>query len=124
LLGSSGEALWPRGRPCCAAELGVATLLGDRSRSGKRGTGESMRAKSAAPRSGVSLLAELLPTRGVMLKALTVVGMGGGRRWAPWNQGEAMISSKLSRECGSVRRMLWIRSLACSDTFTVSGKLY
>ena len=48
-------------------------------------------------------------------------GGGGGKRWeaeaglrgtrcAPWNQGEARISSRLGRERGSVRRMQLMRS--------------
>mmetsp|Transcript_54959 Transcript_54959/g.117958 ORF Transcript_54959/g.117958 Transcript_54959/m.117958 type:complete len:267 (+) Transcript_54959:1332-2132(+) len=102
-----------------------AWLPGVRSRNGKRGTGESMRAKSATPRSGVSLLAELLPlaTRGETAKALTVGGTGGGKRELA-NHEEARISSKLGRDLGSVRRMLATRSLDWSETRTVSGKLY
>mmetsp|Transcript_50956 Transcript_50956/g.91770 ORF Transcript_50956/g.91770 Transcript_50956/m.91770 type:complete len:85 (+) Transcript_50956:1921-2175(+) len=84
-----------------------------------------MRAKSAAPRSGVSLRADALPcgTRGDTEAELTVTGIAGGS-FDVWNQEEARISSRLGRDLGSVRRMQEIRSLACCDIRTVSGKVY
>lgn len=85
-----------------------------------------MRAKSAAPRSGVSLRAEAVPwgTRGETELELIVTGMDGGNLVDDWNQEELRISSKLGRDLGSVRKILEIRSLACCETLTVSGKVY
>jgi len=84
-----------------------------------------MRAKSAAPRSGVSLRAEELPwgTRGDTELELTVTGSGGGILDV-WNQAEFRMSSMLGRCLGSVFKMEEMRSWASREIRTDSGKVY
>jgi hypothetical protein len=85
-----------------------------------------MRAKSASPRSGVSLLAEAPPSLGEGPQCWSILGGGGaaGGSLEPLNQVEERIFSKLGRVFGSVRRMEEIRSFAGSDIWTLSGKAY
>jgi len=119
-----GAPLCPRGRFCGTCGAGVCTTApGDLSRRGNLGAGESMRAKSVAARSGVSLLADAPIGRGDAEYPLIVTGIDGGSLEV-WNQGDANISSKLGRDLGLVWRIEDIRSLAASDNRTVSGKLY
>lgn len=118
------EALGDRGAWRLVVLDSIRFALGDRSRSGQRGAGLSIRAKSASPRSGVSLLAEAPPGLGEGPECWSILGGGAGGSLEELNQVEERIFSRLGRDFGSVRRMVAISSLAGPEIWTLSGNAY